>query len=138
MRLRWTAVLIASVATAANAGAVGAHREDATVRQSTIANLVAPLVARAKSVVTLQGSVAIRGTTENVSSGYVVIQSRPSATTKWRTLTRLALKSDGTFAFKTRVGPTGVHGVRNVFFRVVFAGDSTHRPSTQDCTTEIV
>jgi hypothetical protein len=132
------AMLIALLAVAVNAVAAGAHPERGVGKQATFANLVAPLVARAHSSVTLTGSIGVRGTNEAVSSGFVVIQSRPAATTKWRTLGRLALKSDGTFVFKTRVGATGAHGVRNVHYRVLFTGDAAHRPSTQDCSTQIV
>jgi hypothetical protein len=101
-------------------------------RQHTAANLVGPLVARAHSLVTYHGSIV------NVSSGRVVIQSRATKTARWRTVTRLGLKSDGTFAFTTRVGPTGTNGVRIVYYRVVYHGDATHLPSRQDCFLEIV
>jgi hypothetical protein len=67
-----------------------------------------------------------------------VIESHPAGTANWRTLTRAALKSDGTFVAKVRVGATGAQGVGNVYFRVVFAGDATHGPSSQDCKTEVI
>jgi hypothetical protein len=129
---------VAMVGAFASVGVAAGGAERGAVRQPTYANLVGPLVARAGGFVTLRGSIGIRGTNGHVSSGYVLVQSRPARMAKWRTLTRLALKSDGTFLFKTRVGATGAQGVRNVFFRVVFAGDARHGPSSQDCTTEVV
>jgi hypothetical protein len=133
VELRRAAVLIAFAGVAASVCVTGALAEREVVRQPTHANLVGPLVARAHSLVTLRGSIW------RVSSGNVVIQSRSAATTKWRTLTRLALKSDGTFLVKTRVGGTGTQGrVRIVYYGVVFAGDATHLPSRQTCLIEIV
>jgi hypothetical protein len=114
----------------ASVAAAGASAERGAERQPTYASLAGPSVARAGSLVTLRGSIGIRGSNRHASSGHVVIQSRPAGTANWRTLARLALTSDGAFVFKTRVRATRTQGARNVFFRVVFAGDATHRPST--------
>jgi hypothetical protein len=138
VRLRRTAVLIASVGVVASAGTGGANAERGAVRQPTYANLVGPGVARAGSVVTLRGSVGIWGSSGHVPSGYVVVESRSAGTANWKTLTSLGLRSDGTFVFKTRLGTAGARGVRDVVFRVVFAGDATHGPSSHDYTTEVV
>src|SRR5262245_37517544 len=104
--MRQTAVLIALVAAMACVGVAGAGAERAADRQPTYANIVGPLVARAQSFVTLRGLIGIRGSNGHVSSGYVVIQSRPAGTANWTTLNRVALKHDGTFAFKAPVGAT--------------------------------
>lgn len=122
-------LLVGAAASICVAGVVAAH---GLKKQHTVANLVGPLVARAHSLVTYRGSIV------NVSSGKVVIQRRAAESTRWRTLTRLRLKSDGTFGFTTRVGPTGTNEVRNVYYRVVYPGDATHLPSSQDCSVEIV
>jgi hypothetical protein len=122
----------------ASLGAAGASAQRGAVRQPTYANLVGPSVARADSLVTLKGLIGIRGSHGHVSSGYVIIDSRPAGTANWRTLTRVALKHDGTFVFRAPVGASGTQGARNVFFRVVFAGDATHGPSSQQSTTEVV
>ena len=107
MRLRRAAVLIALVGAVANVGVVAASAGGGVVRKPTSANLVGSLLARADGFVTLRGLIGIRGSSGHVSSGYVVVQSRLAGTASWSTLTRLALKSDGTFVFKTPVGATG-------------------------------
>jgi hypothetical protein len=116
---------------------VGASAERGAVRQPTYVNLIGPAVARADSFVTLRGSVGIRRSNGHVSSGYVVVQSRPVGTANWRTLTHVVLRSDGTFVVNTPVGAPGAQGP-TVFFRVVFAGDATHGPSSRQSTTEVL
>ena len=133
-----TMLVIVLVGTIASVGAAGASAERGAVKQPTYANLVGPQVAQADSIVTLRGLIGIRGSNGHVSSGHVVIESRPAGTASWTTLTRLALKHDGTFVFRAPVGATGTQGTRNVFFRVVFAGDATHGPTSQQSTTEVV
>jgi hypothetical protein len=130
--LRRTAALTALAGAAASVCITGTLAAQGLKRQHTAANLVGPLVARAHSLVTYHGSIV------NVSSGKVVIQSRATKRTRWRTLTRLGLKSNGTFVFTTRVGPTGTKAVRIVYYRVVYPGDAKHLPSSQDCFLEIV
>jgi hypothetical protein len=88
--------------------------------------------------VTLLGLVGIRGSHGHVSSGYVLIESRPAGTASWTALARLALKSAGTFVYKAPIGATGTEGSGDVLFRVVFAGDATHGPSSQESATEVV
>jgi hypothetical protein len=63
---------------------------------------------------------------------------RWSATT-WTTVARVPLQADGTFVFKNRVGrgPVGAETSRAFDYRVVFPGDATHLPSSQDCFLEI-
>jgi hypothetical protein len=138
MRPQRAAVLIALVGTIVSGGVAGASVERGAVRQPTYVNLVGPQVVQADGFVTLRGLIGIRGEKGHVSSGYVAIQSRPAVTANWRTLTRVALQPAGTFVFKTPVGATGAQGGGNVFFRVVFAGDATHGPSSQQSTTEVV
>jgi hypothetical protein len=138
MRPRRAAVLIALVGTVVSGGVAGASAERGAMKQPTYANLVGPLVVQADGFVTLRGLIGIRGSSGHVSSGYVAIQSRPAGTPNWTTLNRVALKSAGTFVFRTPVGATGTQGGGNVFFRVVFAGDASHGPSSQQSTTEVV
>jgi hypothetical protein len=119
--------------------AAGSSAKRAVVRQPTYVTLVGTAVARADSFVTLRGSIGIRGSSGHVSSGHVVIESRPVGTANWTTLTRVALKSDGTFVVSAPVpGATGAQGAPIVFFRVVFAGDATHGPSSKAYTTEVL
>jgi hypothetical protein len=127
-------VAVAGVAAYATAAAT----ERGAVRKPTYANLVGPLLAPADGFVTLRGLIGIRGSKGHVSSGYVLVQSRPAVTASWSTLSRLALRCDGTFVFRTPVVATGAQGGSNVFFRVVFAGDATRGPSSQQSTTEVV
>jgi hypothetical protein len=138
VRLLWTAILIALVGTMANVGAAAASAERGAARQPTYANLVGPSVVRADGFVTLRGLIGIRGSSGHVSSGYVMVQSRPAGTANWTTLTRAALKSDGTFVVKAPVGATRAQGDGNIVFCVVFAGDATHGPSSRGYTAEIV
>jgi hypothetical protein len=118
--------------------AVGASAGVRATKQPTYANLLGPHVAPAQSFVTLRGLIGIRGSNSHVSSGDVVIETRAARTANWRPLTRVALKPDGTFVAKARVGATGAQGAGNVYFRVVYAGDATHGPSSQDSETEVV
>ena len=131
--------MAATVAGAAmsSLGAAPASAERGAVRQPTYVTLVGPAVARADSFVTLRGLIGIRGSSGHVSSGHIVIESRPVGTANWTTLTRVALKSDGTFVVNAPVGSTGAQGAI-VFFRVVFAGDATHGPSSKAYTTEVL
>ena len=138
MRPQRAAVLIALVGTIVSGGVAGASVERGAVRQPTYVNLVGPQVVQADGFVTLRGLIGIRGSNGHVSSGHVVIESRPAGTANWTTLTRLALTSAGTFVFRAPVGATGARGGSNVFFRVVFAADATHGPSSQQSTTEVV
>ena len=132
--------MAATVAGAAmsSLGAARASDERGAVRQPTYVTLVGPAVARADSFVTLRGLIGIRGSSGHVSSGHIVIESRPVGTANWTTLTRVALKSDGTFVVSAPVGSTGAQGAPIVFFRVVFAGDATHGPSSKAYTTEVL
>src|SRR5262249_11713746 len=111
------------------AGAPAAH---AGKRQHTVANLGGPLVARAHSLVTYHGSIV------KVASGEVLVQSLAEEKTRWRTLMPIPLNAHATFVCSTRVGSTGTTEVRNVYYRVVYPGDATHLPSSQDCSVEIV
>jgi hypothetical protein len=138
MQPRRAAVLIAVVGTMVSGGVAGARVERGAVKQPTYANLVGPQVVQADGFVTLRGLIGIRGSSRHITSGNVAIQSRPAGTPTWTTLNRVALKSAGTFVFRTPVGATGAQGGGNVFFRVVFAGDATHGPSSQQSTTEVV
>jgi hypothetical protein len=131
-------LLLGIAGTMVSGGVAGASAGRGAVKQPTYANLVGPQVVQADGFVSLRGLIGIRGSSGHLTSGYVAIQSRPAATASWRTLTRVALKSAGTFVFKTPVGATGAQGGSNVFFRVVFAGDATHGPSSQQSTTEVV
>ncbi len=113
---RWTLEISQDCRSCAQ-GADMAYELTAYVQRLTHASLTGPRVARARSLVVLSGRIA------GLTSGNVAIQSRTSA--GWRTLTRMPVKPDGSFAFRTRVGGAGTYRVR-----VVFSGDTSHLPSS--------
>jgi hypothetical protein len=134
MTWRGIAFLVSPAVAAAGLLVAGAPAEHGLKKQRTWANLIGPGVASPHSLVTWHGQIG------NVSSGAVVIQSRPKESRTWTTVARVPLKSDGTFVFRTRAGrgPVGAETSRASYYRVVFAGDATHLPSSQDCFLVVV
>lgn len=106
-------------------GVAMAYEMTGYVRHLTNATLTAPPVARAHSRLTLKGRIS------GLNAGKVAIQARN--TTRWKTLTLMAVKRNGSFVYKARVGAPGTYR-----FRAVYYGDASHLPSRAVVSIKVV
>lgn len=76
-------------------------------------------------------SVTIAGRIEEVETGQVALQKRDGK--RWRNVALAGVRSSGRFAFKVKADVAGV-----ARYRVMFPGDSTHRPVRAAVTFTVV
>jgi hypothetical protein len=96
------------------------------VKHKTSTMLTANSPVRAHRQATLHGAVS------GVAAGKVVIQRR-GKTGGWTTVGLKAVRSNGSFVFKTRVG-----AARTYRYRAQFLGDDSHLPSSATCAVKVV